>query len=79
MWTFSTSAPSRSIHATTSAALRVTKAAGARSTSWASTTSLGTARERREPESERVSVVGEGDVVCDERHGGLLKCYRRAA
>ena len=22
---------------------------------------------------------GDGEVVCDERLGGLLKCYRRAA
>ncbi len=28
---------------------------------------------------ERVGVVGDGEVVCDERLGGLLKCYRRAA
>ena len=28
---------------------------------------------------ERVGAVGDGEVVCDERLGGLLKCYRRAA
>ena len=28
---------------------------------------------------ERSDVVGDGEVVCDERLGGLLKCYRRAA
>jgi putative transposase len=28
---------------------------------------------------ERVGEAGDGDVVCDERLGGLLKCYRRAA
>jgi putative transposase len=28
---------------------------------------------------ERVGAVVDGDVVCDERLGGLLKCYRRAA
>jgi putative transposase len=28
---------------------------------------------------ERRDAVGEGDVLCDERLGGLLKCYRRAA
>jgi transposase InsO family protein len=28
---------------------------------------------------ERVDAVGDGEVVCGERLGGLLKCYRRAA
>ena len=28
---------------------------------------------------EKRDVTGEGEVVCDERLGGLLKCYRRAA
>jgi hypothetical protein len=28
---------------------------------------------------ERRASVGDGEVVCDERLGGLLKCYRRAA
>ena len=28
---------------------------------------------------ERVGAVGDGEVVCSERLGGLLKCYRRAA
>ncbi len=28
---------------------------------------------------ERVGGVREGGIVCDERLGGLLKCYRRAA
>ena len=28
---------------------------------------------------ERVGAVGDGAVICDERLGGLLKCYRRAA
>ena len=28
---------------------------------------------------ERIGVVGDGDVVCDERLGGVLKHYRRAA
>ena len=28
---------------------------------------------------ERVGAVGDGEVVCGERLGGLLKCYRRAA
>jgi putative transposase len=28
---------------------------------------------------ERAVAVGDGEVVCDERLGGLLKCYRRAA
>ncbi|MFQ5474139.1 MAG: integrase core domain-containing protein [Dehalococcoidia bacterium] len=28
---------------------------------------------------EQRDAVGDGEVVCDERLGGLLKCYRRAA
>ncbi len=28
---------------------------------------------------ERVGAVGDGEVVCDQRPGGLLKCYRRCA
>ena len=28
---------------------------------------------------EQRGPVGDGKVVCDERLGGLLKCYRRAA
>ena len=28
---------------------------------------------------ERVGAAEHGDVVCDERLGGLLKCYRRAS
>ena len=28
---------------------------------------------------ERVVAVGDGEVVCSERLGGMLKCYRRAA
>ena len=28
---------------------------------------------------ERLGAVGDGEVVCGERLGGLLKCYRRAA
>ncbi len=28
---------------------------------------------------EHVDAVGDGEVVCSERLGGLLKCYRRAA
>ncbi len=28
---------------------------------------------------EQHAPVGDGEVVCDERLGGLLKCYRRAA
>ena len=28
---------------------------------------------------ERVGAVGDGEVVCEERLGGLLKCYRPAA
>ncbi len=27
---------------------------------------------------KRQGVGGDGEVVCDERLGGLLKCYRRA-
>ena len=32
--------------------------------------------------NERIESVGgarDGEVVCEERLGGLLKCYRRAA
>ena len=28
---------------------------------------------------ERADALRDGEVVCDERLGGLLKCYRRAA
>jgi putative transposase len=28
---------------------------------------------------EQRDAVGEGEIVCDERLGGLLKCYRHAA
>ena len=28
---------------------------------------------------EQRGAVGDGEIVCDERLGGLLKCYRRAA
>ena len=28
---------------------------------------------------EQRDAVGEGEIICDERLGGLLKCYRRAA
>jgi putative transposase len=35
----------------------------------------GIGNERIEP----VGAVGDGEVVCGERLGGLLKCYRRVA